>query len=824
MAKKMLIDASHPEVTRIAVLDGSSIEEFDQEPKVNSHIKGNIYLAKVTRVEPSLQAAFVEYGGNKQGFLSFNEIHPDYFRIPMSDRPEDHTHDQIEMINDEFAPDDDSDEVDSDFEPAAVDEGIEIDVDDQLSDEELDDSELLLDESVIRSPTHFQIRKKYSIQEVIKRRQILLVQATKEERGNKGAALTTYISLPGRYCVFMPNTEQDSGGISRKIADVAQRRKLKSTMEDLDIADGVSVIIRTAGEGRSKAEIKRDYDSLNRLWENIRSLTLESTAPCLVYEEGDLIRRSLRDLYSRDIDEVVVAGDEAFKTTRQIMRMMIPSHVKKVKEYGDDKTPIFQKYNVEDRLSSVLDPTVQLPSGGYIVINQTEALVAIDVNSGRATRERNIEETAFKTNMEAAQEIARQLKLRDLAGLIVIDFIDMMSSRNQMIVARKVRDSIKNDRARIQIGRISQFGLLEMSRQRLRPSILETSSMPCPHCMGIGMVKTLQAQAFDLLRKIEQAGFDHTGKEITLVASKDMMMDLLNTKKSSIDELEKRYELKIVYKIDDTLSEAEIETPVVKKQPEPKAKLKREPRKPREPRHKAKESTGENKGQQQRSPRQAVQKKPVAPKPPQKKSIPGFEIISSTDDLSFLNQPSHPQTLIPAETPKPEVKAPQEEAKTEEVKKQPTKTPSKKPRQAKPQEKRAAPTKQKSVIEIIHSTDNLDFLELEPKIEVISQQEVQSAETKPVIDEVAAKEEAPKKRGRGRPRTKKIDNKVAEEKVEDKSAKDLSSDKPAKQARKPRGRKPASPKNASTESQDAVPESLEQATEESSKKSSWWLK
>jgi ribonuclease E len=582
----MLIDAAHPEETRVVVLSGTRLDEFDFETSTKKQVKGNIYLAKVTRVEPSLQAAFVDYGGNRHGFLAFNEIHPDYYRIPVSDResgratraaasvvvpegeaeeggeagdegtegtnaavsaPEEAASERIALsapdetiaAPDEFEAVQDSDD--------AVVEGESIETlggDETLGGEEMEDVET----------GHGRARpaRAYKIQEVIKRRQILLVQVVKEERGNKGAALTTYLSLAGRYCVLMPNTGR-GGGVSRKITSMSDRRRLKDVLEDLDIPEGMGVIVRTAGSERSKAEIKRDYDYLLRLWNEIRELTLQSSAPALIYEEGNLIKRSIRDLYTRDIEEVLVEGEEGYRTAKAFMRMLMPSHAKRVQPYRDPQVSLFHRYQVESQIDAIHSPVAQLRSGGYIVINQTEALVAIDVNSGRATRERNIEETALKTNLEAADEIARQLRLRDLAGLIVIDFIDMEEHRNNAAVERRLKEALKNDRARIQVGRISPFGLMEMSRQRLRPSLTEASTQPCPHCGGTGTVRSTESTALYVLRSIEEEGIRQRAAEICIYVPTTVALYLLNQKRESLARIEERYHVRVTVDRDDTL-------------------------------------------------------------------------------------------------------------------------------------------------------------------------------------------------------------------------------------------------------------------------------
>ena len=525
--KRMLIDASHPEETRIVIANGNRLEDFDVEVESRKQLKGNIYLAKVTRVEPSLQAAFVDYGGNRHGFLAFNEIHPDYYQIPVADR-EALMAEDVTTASD-YAGDENT-ETNSTVETLGGDD---------------------TDEVEERRPRH-NSRRNYRIQEVVKRGQILLIQVVKEERGGKGAALTTYLSLAGRYCVLMPNTAR-GGGISRKISNGIDRKRLKVIVNDLGIPDGIAVIVRTAGSKRSKAEIKRDYEYLLRLWTQIRETTLESIAPCAVHEEGNLIKRSIRDLYTKEIEEVVVSGDDGYRMAKDFMKLLIPSHAKRVQPYKDEGVSLTQRYQVEDQLSAIHSPEVHMRSGGYIVINPTEALVSIDVNSGKATKERNIEETAYKTNMEAAEEIARQLKLRDLAGLIVIDFIDMEASRNQTRVERQLKDAMRNDRARIQIGRISPFGLLELSRQRLRPSLLETSSESCPHCEGTGVRRSTDSTALHILRMLEDECTRRKADELTLFVPTSVALYLLNYKRKALADVETRYETTIIVENDDTL-------------------------------------------------------------------------------------------------------------------------------------------------------------------------------------------------------------------------------------------------------------------------------
>ncbi|MEK9960186.1 MAG: ribonuclease E/G [Rhodobiaceae bacterium] len=528
MTKRLLIDGRQSEETRVVLLSGTRIEDFDYETENRKQLKGNVYLARITRVEPSLQAAFVEYGGNRQGFLAFSEIHPDYYRIPVEDREA--------LVQAERDSDEDEDGAqEADGAPETVGgEGA--------------------DEDDIRPRRHV---RRYKIQEVVSRKQIMLVQVVTEERGNKGAALTTYLSLAGRYCVLMPNSTR-RGGVSRKITNAADRKRLKTIVGGLDVQDGMAVIVRTAGAKRTKTEIARDYAYLSKLWDEIRTKTLESQAPSLIHEEGDLVKRSIRDLYTSEVDEVLVEGEDAYKQARGQMKMLIPSHVKRVQKY-EDALPIFQRYQVEQQMDTIHSPQVTLRSGGYLVINQTEALVAIDVNSGRSTRERNIEETALKTNLEAADELARQLRLRDLSGLIVVDFIDMEDNRNQQAVERRMKDAMRNDRARIQIGSISHFGLLEMSRQRLRLSFNESISSVCPHCEGSGRVRSVETAALQMLRVIEDEASKGRMDELRVTINRDVALYILNHKRDAISALEERFEMRIVILAGDSLIATEHE-------------------------------------------------------------------------------------------------------------------------------------------------------------------------------------------------------------------------------------------------------------------------
>jgi len=557
MTKRMLIDATHQEETRVALVDGNQLEDFDVEVSSRRQLKGNIYLAKVVRVEPSLQAAFVDYGGNRHGFLAFSEIHPDYYQIPVSDRdgdgdendaPEAAEAAEAQDSVSEDAPEagDDADNGENgDAEGEPENGGENGGAVETLGGDEADEVE---ESHQRRAPS----AKQYKIQEVIKRRQVLLIQVVKEERGNKGAALTTYMSLAGRYCVLMPNTAR-GGGISRKITNSADRKSLKAILSSLDVPHGMAVILRTAGIGRTKAEIKRDFEYLIRLWNNVRDLTLQSTAPTLVHEEGDIVRRSIRDLYTRDIEDIQVEGEDAYRAAKDFMKLLIPSHARKVKQYKDPSVPLFRNAGVENQLDAIHNPVVHLPAGGYLVINPTEALVSIDVNSGRSTKERNIEETAVKTNLEAAEEVARQLRLRDLAGLVVIDFIDMDVNRNNSQVERRMKEALKHDRARIQVGRISPFGLLEMSRQRLRPSLIETSSEPCPHCGGTGIRRSTESTALVVLRAIDEEGANRRASELTVHVPTSVALYILNHKRDALVELEAKYGMQVMLTNDDSL-------------------------------------------------------------------------------------------------------------------------------------------------------------------------------------------------------------------------------------------------------------------------------
>ncbi len=587
MGSKMLVDATHAEETRVVVVRGNRIEEFDFESAARKQLKGNIYLAKVTRVEPSLQAAFVEYGGNRHGFLAFSEIHPDYYQIPVADRQallreqeEDDANereDDNDDSNDEAEPSGEAHALLASDEPHLTSEVVEVEdageeppAEEAAADSEVqaqeapaigevgvgvetveEDAESQKIESIGAEDALEEVpkrqrrapRRQYKIQEVIKRRQIILVQVVKEERGNKGAALTTYLSLAGRYCVLMPNTAR-GGGISRKITDAGDRRRLKEVARDVEVPQGMGLIVRTAGAQRTRPEIKRDFDYLMRLWENVRDLTLHSTAPALVYEEGSLIKRSIRDLYTKDVDEVFVEGEAAYREAKDFMKMLMPSHAKNVKLYKDTR-PLFSKHQTESQLDALYSPTVTLPSGGYIVMNQTEALVSVDINSGKATREHNIEDTALKTNLEACDEIARQLRLRDLAGLVVIDFIDMEENRNNRAVERRLKEALKNDRARIQVGRISHFGLMEMSRQRLRPGLLEGSSRPCPHCEGRGIVRSISSCGLSVLRAIEEHLINRKAEHLTVKCTREVASYVLNEKRDNLLAIEQAYGISV---------------------------------------------------------------------------------------------------------------------------------------------------------------------------------------------------------------------------------------------------------------------------------------
>ncbi len=575
MSMRMLIDARHPEETRVAVAKGNRIEEFDFESSEHKQLKGNIYLAKVTRVEPSLQAAFVDYGGNRHGFLAFSEIHPDYYQIPKADRDAllaeeaAHAAEEERLRTAEY----EAEEADL-YEDSGEDAG---DHDRDVETEGEDAAEVgtgsarsPVDESAAEElrKKRQALRRRYKIQDVIQRRQVLLVQVVKEERGNKGAALTTYLSLAGRYCVLMPNTSH-GGGISRKISNGADRKRLKSIISDLKLPSTMGLIVRTAGLQRTKTEIKRDFDYLARLWDEIREKTLASSAPALIYRDSDLIKRAIRDLYHREIEEVVVEGDEGYKAARGFMKLLMPSHVRRVKPFSDP-TPIFQRYGVEDQLTAMYQPVVQLKSGGYLVINPTEALVSIDINSGRSTREHNIEQTAYATNLEAAAEIARQLRLRDMAGLVVIDFIDMEQSSHVRKVEKAMKEALKNDRARIQVGRISSFGLMEMSRQRLRTGVLEASTKACPHCEGTGLMRTASSAGLSALRIIEDEAARGRGDKILLRAGAEAAIYVLNKKRDELAEIEERYGVTVEIAIEEVFEGARMTVESSGPRPQPK--------------------------------------------------------------------------------------------------------------------------------------------------------------------------------------------------------------------------------------------------------------
>jgi ribonuclease E len=554
----MLIDARHREETRVAVVKGNRIEEFDFESAERKQLKGNIYLAKVTRVEPSLQAAFIDYGGNRHGFLAFSEIHPDYYQIPREDREAllreeaEHAAEEAKLRAEQEAADDadyqgeDEGERydDADDQGSALDADSAEEVDGEGEDRLVPPAAGINDDQVeALRQRRMNLRRRYKIQDVIRRRQVLLVQVVKEERGNKGAALTTYLSLAGRYCVLMPNTSH-GGGISRKISNSSDRKRLKSIMAELALPPSMGCIVRTAGLSRTRTEIKRDFDYLARLWDGIRENTLSSAAPALIYGDSDLIKRAIRDIYNKDIDEVIVEGDDGYRQAKEFMKLLMPTHAKRVKHYSDP-IPLFQRCHVEDQLAAMYHPVVQLKSGGYLVINPTEALVSIDINSGRSTREHNIEQTATATNLEAAQEIARQLRLRDMAGLVVIDFIDMDNNSNVRKVEKAMKEALKNDRARIQVGRISSFGLMEMSRQRLRTGVLEASTRACPHCEGTGLVRTASSAGLSALRLIEDEAARGRGSLLTLRASVEAAVYVLNRKRADIAEIEDRYGVQV---------------------------------------------------------------------------------------------------------------------------------------------------------------------------------------------------------------------------------------------------------------------------------------
>jgi ribonuclease E len=654
----MLVDTNHPEETRVVVIDGTRLEGFDLETSTKQQNKGNIYLAKVVRVEPSLQAAFVDYGGNRHGFLAFSEIHPDYYQIPVADREA--LIEEAKAHDESFSDEDEAVLAEAQTDTPLADESVDNDSPENSAPSETGQSAALLaapqssaalaqdtplntgdsvepeapaealpntletkeqtelpalkeqehtvgvtadaepadadtdetprdqpksrpgveevggeDETEEKLDAHrrkFVASRRYKIQEVIKRKQILLIQVVKEERGNKGAALTTYLSLAGRYCVLMPNSAR-GGGVSRKITNAKDRRRLKSIVSELKISEHMAVILRTAGAERSKAEVKRDYEYLQRTWNQIRDVTMESRAPALIHEEANLIKRSIRDVYTKDIEEILVEGEEGYKAAKEFMKTLTPSHAKKVQRYKDESIPLFQRYQIESQLDAMNSPTTQLKSGGSIVFGQTEALVAIDVNSGKSTKERHIEETALKTNLEAADEIARQLRLRDLAGLVVIDFIDMDEHRNNHAVERRLKEALKSDRARIQVGRISHFGLLELSRQRLRPSLLEANFEVCKACTGTGIIRSIESTSMQTLRTIEEEGLKHRTAELTVSVHPDVALYILNYKRAGLEDIQKRHDMNVLILGDSELIPPDVRMERVKgdgqKRPEP---------------------------------------------------------------------------------------------------------------------------------------------------------------------------------------------------------------------------------------------------------------
>ncbi|OWY07074.1 Rne/Rng family ribonuclease [Thioclava sp. IC9] len=865
MAKKMLIDATHAEETRVVVVDGNKVEEFDFETINKRQLAGNIYLAKVTRVEPSLQAAFVDYGGNRHGFLAFAEIHPDYYQIPVADREalleeerqlaeaaaeeeekpksrrrrsrrssnkaEKAKQDDAVVSSDEIPgmgvvdPEAEDENADAASEEAEADaqtetseapaeeapaseaaeqtaavEAAQSDEDDSDDSDEDDDDAAEADsgiESVADEDVEEEIRparkprpRRYKIQEVIKVRQIMLVQVVKEERGNKGAALTTYLSLAGRYCVLMPNTAR-GGGISRKITNAADRKKLKEIAGELDVPKGAGLIVRTAGAQRTKTEIKRDYEYLMRLWEQIRDLTMKSVAPAPIYEEGDLIKRSIRDLYNKDIDEVLVEGERGYRAAKAFMKMIMPSHAKNVKHYSES-LPLFARHQVESYLASMFNPTVQLKSGGYIVIGVTEALVAIDVNSGRATKEGSIEETALKTNLEAADEVARQLRLRDLAGLIVIDFIDMDERKNNSAVEKRMKERLKTDRARIQVGRISGFGLLEMSRQRLRPGMIESTTQPCAHCHGTGLIRSDDSLALSVLRAIEEEGTRKRTREVLVRAPVAVANYLMNAKREHVAVIEARYGMSVrieaapeLVSPDFTIEKfktatrnvAEVDSPVVSasaslmaeideaedeteaQTPEVETEAEEQPKKKRRRRRRRKKSNGENgenndssengdqssgdhKSDDQKSEPTGGQDAPAKAEPAQAAEAPADE--AKTEAQTDVKTEAQPEE----EAPKPKrrsrarkkVEEPKADAETAEAAVEGTEA---KAEEEAPKPKRRTRSRKK----------------VDPEADAQAAVEGSAAGAK--VEAAAAEEEAPKPKRRSRAR-KKVEEPVAE--------------------------------------------------------------
>jgi ribonuclease E len=628
MSKRLLIDARQSEETRVITTTNDIIDDFEYEVHSRRQLKGNIYLARVTRVEPSLQAAFVEYGGNRQGFLAFSEIHPDYYRIPVEDKNK--------LLAEASAR-----------------------ADEELSshEDENDDSTDDYNEEELKKIKR-NLYRNYKIQEVIARRQILLVQVVKEERGTKGAALTTYISIAGRYCVLMPNTPR-GGGVSRKISNITDRKRLKKIVDDLDVSDGMAVIVRTAGSKRTKTEIKRDFSNSISIWENVKKLTLESNAPFLIHEEGSLIKRAIRDLYNSEIDEVLVEGIDAYKVCKNYMKAVMPSHAKKVQQYDEDKNPLFQKYKLDAQLQDIFNPRVNLKSGGYLIIDQTEALVAIDVNSGKATRERSIEDTALKTNLEAAEEFSRQARLRDLSGLIVIDFIDMEEGKNRNLVEKKLKEAMRKDRARIQIGEISNFGLLELSRQRLRPSVIENSSEVCPQCGGSGRIQSIELSAIQILRSVEEEGNASDIIGIKISAHSDLILHILNKKRSELNEIESTYSISIDFINDNSIIPPQKKLEIIKNKSIINQELKEIKTYP------TSDNEDENENKHKKGKRLNRRKK-RAPKQDKNIDKTAFEEKNKTQDFSEEAQKKKPQTKTKKTVvKKPKIKANKKSKDTE---------------------------------------------------------------------------------------------------------------------------------------------------------------
>ena len=872
MTKRMLIDAGHPEETRVVIVDGTKVEELDFESANKKQLRGNLYLARVTRVEPSLQAAFVEYGGNRHGFLAFSEIHPDYYKIPEADKKalleaeEAETLEQAaeeeaeeeakakkgkskrskssrtkkaptkkakddsdDVSEDEETPEEDAeaestDETETDAENSESDDG-ESDADAEVADEQ---------EKTAKQRRSRSFRHKYKIQEVIKRGQILLIQVVKEERGNKGAAMTTYLSLAGRYCVLMPNTPK-GGGISRKIANGSDRKRLKSIVSEFKVPQGMGVIVRTAGAKRTKTEVKRDYDYLCRLWETIRSTTLESIAPSLIHEEGNLVKRSIRDLYNKDIKEVLVQGDDAYKTAKDFIKMLMPSHAKNVKAYKDE-IPLFLRYQVESQIEESLESVVQLKSGGYLVIHPTEALVSIDVNSGRSTKERNVERTALKTNLEAADEVARQMRLRDLAGLVVIDFIDMDEYRNNRSVEKRMKEALSRDRARVQAGRISQFGLMEISRQRRRRSLLEGSTTSCPHCQGVGRKRTIESSALRALRSLEEMAARAQTAKARLKVSPEVAAFVLNHKREELQDLQEKFNMYAIVESDPEIMSPEFtlieEEKIKSNQKDPLAEIEKELKKEKASSEKSKKGKSKKESSSEEAEEERDEDDEKQPKKRRRRGRRGGRRRKSSDENSATeenktesdsdksNETSDKESV---ETSEEETKkksssrgrrkaAPKREDEKTEDKAEDTK-PKRRRSRRKPKTEEAADTATAEVVE--------DKVAAKParkgRRKAPSKKTEEAKETKEEAVKPASAEEAPKKPVRKSTTRRKAPTKKKEPEVEaDPKTEAKAEEKPKKPAKRTRKTTKKAPVKDTAKAEDKPEE------KEGKKRTGWW--